>query len=148
MRLKFPFPVLKFPRNFSASLHLRRRWETRIRSTENEKSQKINFASFVATRTKNSFNLSVTHHRSKRFQNDDFRWRNFSGFRYWNHLSLVDWCWWVVSLLSASKFCHHKSIIRALRDFSCWRFQLISIFQIKLFFYDERTRTWIIIKLN
>ena len=26
MRLKFPFPVLKMPQNFSASLHLRRRW--------------------------------------------------------------------------------------------------------------------------
>jgi hypothetical protein len=69
MRLKFPFPVSKFPpeKLFGFATPT-----TSLRNLkENEKkSTKINFAWLVATKVKNSFDFPVTHQQPKRFQND------------------------------------------------------------------------------
>lgn len=137
MRLKFPFPVSKFPRNifgfFTPTTSLRNSkntdWEWKIKS-----------AVLVATKTKNSAESPSYSSASEAIPK---WWCSLTQFRrvwYWKHLSLADWRWWVASWVSASKFCHHKSIIRARRDFSRWLFQLISIFQIKLYFCDENKK--------
>lgn len=99
MRLKFPFPVSKIPsKTFgvntpTTSLRNSNKIDLEWRFT------KINFASRVATATKNSCDFSVTHQQrcSQQSQNDDARrWRNFQGFWYWkqlfNHQTMLMGC--------------------------------------------------------
>lgn len=60
--------------------------------------------------------FSVTHQPRllMRFQTDDARcWRKFPGFDIEIISTFMKWCWWAVSWVAASKFCHHKSIIQA-----------------------------------